>query len=155
MYHLWPRRTRRGYLCASRAIQSAERRGCSYVTFTAPLSARYALPSPPIATGAHYGGFRLVRAQVRRLFRPCGRPWRPTLRDFVESVARVYLQPQVITHLCQIAAFRHSFKARDIALQNPLQVIEPHDLAAKITCLAAFLCAPCVLCARAARAASS
>lgn len=35
------------YLCGCR--------GCFYVAFTAPSPARYALPSPPIAPGAHCG----------------------------------------------------------------------------------------------------
>lgn len=117
---LWPRRSRRGHLCASRTIQSAERRGCFYVAFTAPLPARYALPSPPIATGAHYGGFRLARAQVRRLFRPCGRPWRPSLRDFVESVAGVAMCGHFITPIAERHELIHATHAPRV-LSAPLR----------------------------------
>ena len=37
------------------------------------------IAAPPIAPGAHCGGYRLARAQVCRLFSPYGRPGRPTL----------------------------------------------------------------------------
>lgn len=42
-----------------------------------------------------------------------------------------YLRGVILTHLCQIAAFRHSFDAGCIALQNRLQMVEPDDLAAE------------------------